>query len=254
MIGNTHASVAQWRESGRADPSVKILRSDASSVRRLVSLIVKDSQSVVVAGVVPRLKALAVSGLKKKRCGEVFVFRRNLMPKIEIVPDPPQQVGDDRIAIALGALAIDATTSCIVVDVGTALTCNVVTPARDKKRPRFEGGLIMPGAALSLKALAQNTAQLPLLDVSSNEPRDFNFIGRNTAQAMRWGVVVAQVAALLAMIEGQKRTLGQATRVIITGGGAMIIKDALKLVAPTQTDFLFHPTLAHLGLFAAWRA
>ena len=253
-IGNTHASVVHWRKDGTADDCVKNSPADARSMRQLVSPLVKSPQPVVVASVVPRLKSLAISLLRKKRRGEVYVFRQNLAPGIEIVPEPPEKVGDDRIATALGALAVDSTVPWVVVDVGTALTCNAVTPARGGKPPRFEGGLIVPGAAMSLRAMAQNTAQLPQLDAEAGEPGDFNFIGRSTEQAMRWGVAVAQVAALLAMVEGQKHTLGPATRVAVTGGGATAIKDAMKFAAPAPVDFLFHPQLAHLGLFSAWKA
>lgn len=249
-IGNTHLSVARWSDG--AQHNVASFSADRKGLQRAVAAAARHSRSVVVAGVVPRLKSQAVALLKKKRC-DVSVFRKDILPEIEIVPEPSERVGDDRIAAALGALAIDARTPWVVVDVGTALTCNAVMPARGAKPPRFEGGLIVPGALMSLGALARRTAQLPALS-DLGEPGEFQFIGRSTEQAMRWGVALSQVATLLAMVAGQRRALGPDTRVALTGGGAAAIKDAMRFAGPAPVDFVFHPALVHLGLFSAWKA
>ena len=242
-IGNTHVNSVCWSAAGQVLVCGGDGKADARGIKALAAALLSaggKNTPIVIAGVVPRLKTSLVK-LLKKRGGKVLVFRRDFVPEIEIVPEPPEKAGDDRVAAALGALALDASVPWIVVDAGTALTCNAVTPARGGKLPRLEGGLIAPGAAMSLNALARQTAQLPELIPDPGDASDFNFIGRSTEQAMRHGVMLAQVAALLAMLEGQKGILGPQTRVVITGGGAAALQDAIKKAAPAPLDHPLHP-------------
>lgn len=45
-----------------------------------------------------------------------------------MVPQPPGKVGKDRLAGALGALALDSNYAWVFVDLGTAITINTVFP------------------------------------------------------------------------------------------------------------------------------
>jgi pantothenate kinase type III len=205
---------------------------------------------VIIGGVVPELKA-RISKAWRKAGWNVEVFRKDIPPHIEIVPRPAERVGDDRIASALGALALDPSRPWVVVDAGTAMTINAVTPRNKGKRPRFEGGLIVPGTAMSLKALAHFTAQLPDLSAkkfSSNK----SFIGRNTEEAMLLGVHQASIATAVTLAKGQIGALGPRTHVVLTGGGVGPIflkafKDAF-----SSGMVRMHPYLVDLGLFSCW--
>jgi pantothenate kinase type III len=248
-IGNSHISAVKWGEDGKPVEVMPALPSTARQIKALASL----RGDVLVAGVVPRFKRQVLGLLNTKKKQRAFIFRTDVVPEIEIVPDPPEKVGDDRIAAALGALALDATVPWIVADLGTAMTCNAVTPAIGAKLPRFEGGLIAPGLMMSFKALAAQTAQLPDLADSADDASEQHFIGRNTEEAMRWGVNIAQIAALLAMIEGQRAILGPSTMIAVTGGGAAALMDALNRSPHPSLKVQHCPHLVHLGLAAAWR-
>ena len=76
----------------------------------------------------------------------------------------------------------------------------------------FRGGLILPGSDLMRSALAQNTAQLPLVDGQYQE------LPRNTADAIASGCLLAQLGA----IERMFAALATAPEALclITGGAA----------------------------------
>jgi pantothenate kinase type III len=249
-VGNTHISVCEWSEGlATAWPAVESSAEGARSLAEKIAAATTSADAVLAAGVVPALKTPLVKFLRE-RSPNVKVFRKDIAPQIEIIPAPAAKVGDDRIAVALGALSIDAAVPWVVADIGTALTCNAISPGPP---PRFEGGLIVPGAAMSLKAMASQTAQLPGLAPNPQTPDGMDFIGRSTGDAMRWGVLIAQASALAAMVAGQSKRLGRNTRVAFTGGGATALSAVIKKLALPAGEFLIDPLLLHHGLAAAWK-
>jgi len=117
----------------------------------------------------------------------------------------PAQLGADRWAAVLGASRRHAG-AALVVTAGTATTIDVLSDQRV-----FLGGLIIPGVDLMKRALAGNTAQLPLAD---GVPAD---IPTRTVDAIHMGCLQAQAGAIERMY---RRLAGQAHPVCLLGGGA----------------------------------
>ena len=125
----------------------------------------------------------------------------------------PGTLGTDRIAAAVGGwLDPDRPpdTTTVVVDAGTALTLEVVTPDGE-----YPGGIIAPGPELLRRALNEGTAQLPLVPLESPP----HTVGRSTVEAMQSGIMLG----FQALVEGLLRDL-RAQRgplyVVATGGWA----------------------------------
>ena len=123
--------------------------------------------------------------------------------------DKPASLGVDRWVMALAAAHHFVGKPCIVVGAGTATTIDAVS-----SKGEFLGGCILPGQALMLKALNQNTARLPA-DVA--EPVTWP---RNTAQAMSTGALVALNGAIDIMRQRLERLEQQPVHVILAGGDA----------------------------------
>ena len=254
-VGNTHASIVRWRANGTSDGNFvwKTHAEVPGFVLRFLGPAVSAGAPLVLAGVVPVYVA-KLSRHFARQGWRVLRFRREVPAPLRIMPRPEKKVGDDRVAGALGALALFPTQPCVVVDFGTAVTINAVTPGRGRAMPRFEGGLIFPSEALNLKALHQFTAVLPRLAPE----RDFNpckaaFIGRDTEEAMRLGVAHAQLAAAAQLAHGQAQQLGPRTRVVVTGGGmAEHLEYCFCSLFPKNARVCSQ--LVHLGLFSAWKA
>jgi type III pantothenate kinase len=240
------------------------VRAFVEALRSAVTALGTPEAPVVLAGVVPGTVKRLEKALRARF--RVYRFRRDFPCPIEIVPRPARAVGDDRLAAALGALALDASVPWVVLDAGTALTVNAVRPLpgnsgtdrtsglspnlRVRRLGRFEGGLIVPGEALALRALHGGTAQLPALKPWSKGHAPV--IGHSTGEAMRAGVRRAQVAAACALARAQAEHLGSRTRIALTGGGAEVLWPAVRRELWRWRPVLV-PDLVLRGLYVAWQ-
>lgn len=93
----------------------------------------------------------------------------------------PLSLGADRLAAAVGAWTLAPGKSSLIVDLGTAITYDLLTA-----EGVYEGGNIAPGIYLRMKALHENTKALPLPEISVG---DFPEFGRDTLMAIKAGVL-----------------------------------------------------------------
>lgn len=121
----------------------------------------------------------------------------------------PDMVGIDRLLDALAANRLRAPgRPAVVVDVGTAITVDLIAPDGS-----FLGGAILPGIGMSARAMHEFTDLLPLLSVSElAEPPPV--VGTATEPAMRsglfWGAVGAVRELVARMSSEAARTNGEA--------------------------------------------
>ena len=153
----------------------------------------------------------------------------------------PSGVGQDRLANAVAAEALYGAPA-IVVDSGTAVTSDVITPDGG-----FEGGIIAPGHDLMRNSLHEKTAQLPRID---DDPASLKTIGRSTVEAMQIGCRVGfrgMVAALVAAQRAELATRGlDPVPLVLTGGSA----DRLASLIKEDADLI--PDLTLRGLYQAF--
>lgn len=125
--------------------------------------------------------------------------------------DEPARLGVDRWLAIVGAVHHHGK-PVVVWDLGTAATLDAVDGAG-----QHLGGWILPGPTTMLESLGRRTTLRPALQLdppATSEP------GRTTADAIRAGVLGAQVGALhrfLGQVAGQ---IGQTPRLVVTGGAA----------------------------------
>jgi len=132
----------------------------------------------------------------------------------------PAQTGPDRLANAVAAWH-RCRKACVVVNLGTAITVDVVN-----RRGEFEGGAIAPGLAAMARALHHGTSQLPLVTA---RPRAG--LGRDTKSAIEAGLYAA---ALGVIVLGRVLMRGPA-RVFGTGGDARWFQTHFDEVVPHLT-------------------
>jgi len=154
----------------------------------------------------------------------------------------PARVGTDRL---LAALAAHRRTqgACIVVDVGTAVTVDAVDEAGT-----FLGGAIFPGPRLMARSLADGTAQLPPVEISSVGAGN-QVIGKNTEAAIRIGVTRALSGALGYILTAMLLELGVQGPVFVTGGDAPATENEADV---KDTRYVVAPDLVLEGLVLAW--
>ena len=92
----------------------------------------------------------------------------------------PSTLGMDRLAAAVGAWSMNPGHDMLVIDAGTAVTCDFISAGGE-----YKGGNIAPGIGLRLKSLHEHTGALPMVKAEGDVP----LLGYDTETAIRSGVV-----------------------------------------------------------------
>jgi len=170
--------------------------------------------SWAVAGVHPERIERFVSWVRGRGETVLIVDHHSKVPIFVSLPYP-EQVGIDRL---LGAVAANARRKpgrpAITIDVGTAITINVIDPGG-----AFRGGAIYPGFDLMAKALHTHTAKLPLVAVDGSP---VPIPGQDTASAIRAGIRSAIVGGVTVACAELAKQCGNTTMLdaFVTGGGS----------------------------------
>ncbi|HUX63568.1 type III pantothenate kinase [Sulfuricella sp.] len=123
----------------------------------------------------------------------------------------PSQLGSDRWAALIAARTI-APEGCVVVNAGTAMTVDGLTADGV-----FLGGLIVPGLATMLRALAENTAAI------GEAGGHYSDIPRNTPDAVYSGALSAMVGAVWHMNALLAGEIKRAPTCLLSGGDAQVL-------------------------------
>ena len=141
-------------------------------------------------------------------------------------------LGSDRLAAVVGASALAPQgVSLLVVDLGTAITFEQITPNGE-----YIGGNISPGLYTRLKALNHFTSRLPLLHDLVSPVRAF---GTTTAEAISSGVLHGVVHEIKGYIDEAKANDPQ-VQVFVTGGDASLIESYLPQEVRIEPDLVLY--------------
>lgn len=131
----------------------------------------------------------------------------------------PEKVGIDR---ALNAVAANhlrpANRPAVIIDSGTATTIDLVNA-----RGVFCGGTILPGLALSARALHRYTELLPLVRGTELGPSPPEILGRDTRSAIQSGLFWGHVGAIAEIAQRLGELLEQPPVEYLTGGAAHLL-------------------------------
>ena len=163
----------------------------------------------LVAGVNPKRQAETVAWALS-RGDDVTEVTSHLQLPIKVDVEFPEKVGIDRL---LGAVAANRLRTpghaAITVDVGTAMTINLIDSAGV-----FRGGAILPGPRLMAQSLHDGTANLPRVETEFTES---SFPGRSSEVAISVGIQFALSGAVRAAVQSITAG-GDDPEVFLTGG------------------------------------
>lgn len=202
------------------------------SMLSLYDLNFEDIEDCIIASVVPQV-GKSISEAVSKLCHIVpLMLGPGVKTGLNIKIDNPAQLGADLVAGAVGAL--DAyTMPCVVIDMGTASTISVLD-----RNGTFLGGVIAAGVRLTLKALAENTAQLTSIPIEAPP----SVIGANTVECMQSGLVYGTAAMIDGLLDKIAEQLGETPTVVATGG---LSKD---IIVHCKNDIIYSENLLLEGL------
>ncbi len=170
-------------------------------------------EGCIISSVVPSVTNMVRLAMQKLTGKTPLIVGPGLKTGLKIRLDNAAQLGSDRVADAVAAIA-EYPCPLILIDMGTATTVSVI----DKEK-NFIGGMILPGLRISRDALAGRTSQLP--QISLDPPK--HVIGRNTVECMQSGLIYGTAATLDGVIAHIEDELGYPCTIVSTGGHAHII-------------------------------
>jgi type III pantothenate kinase len=139
-------------------------------------------------------------------------------------------VGPDRLVNTAGAFDRHGG-NLIVVDFGTATTFDVVD-----FDGAYIGGVIAPGANLSLEALHMAAAALPHVDVA----KPLRVIGTNTVACMQSGVYWGYIGLVEGIVREVRKERPGPMKVIATGGLAALFAQGTDTFDAIEDDLTMH--------------
>jgi type III pantothenate kinase len=216
-VGNTQTHVGMWggddlvdhwRVHTDRDATADTLATNLSNLLGLRDLGFRDVEAAIVSYVVPVL-GHEYEGLSERYLdGAMQLVGPRLKTGMAIRTDNPHEVGADRLVNAVAAYE-RVGGACIVADFGTSTNFDVVSAAGD-----YIGGVLAPGVEISIEALAARAARLFKVDLEPPE----RVIGKNTAAALRSGVIYGFAGQVDAIIRRVREELGEEATALATGG------------------------------------
>jgi type III pantothenate kinase len=180
---------------------------------RRLDLQFNDVDRLVLASVVPLVTEMIAQIGRNDFAHQPLILGPGVNTGISIRTDNPAEVGADLVANAVAAYE-RVRSSCIVVDFGTALTFTAVSADGI-----LQGVSIAPGLKYAVRALSQNTAQLPTVQLSQPPAA----IGKNTTHSIQSGIIFGYVGMVEALVDRIKAELPGTVQVLATGGQANVI-------------------------------
>ena len=143
-----------------------------------------------------------------------------------------RQLGTDRWAAVIAAWQIYKKAAC-VVDCGTAMTIDAVSPAGE-----YLGGLIVPGPELMQRSLSVKTDALEVVTdfLETDEFSD------NTEQGQYSGCILSLVALIEHMFGHMRKVFGNDPAGVASGSGFVLVEGLL------TNNFEYHEDLVLKGL------
>ncbi len=173
---------------------------------------------------------------------EIVLLTSGDLPLVVKLPRP-DMVGVDRLLDALAANRLRTPgRPAVVVDVGSAITVDLVDADG-----AFRGGAILPGIAMSARALHEFTDLLPQIDMAElAEPPPA--LGTATVAAMRSGLFWGAVGSVRHLVEqltgGHHVPMVGDAEVFLTGGAGPVVAQLMG----TSARYVPHLTLAGIAL------
>jgi type III pantothenate kinase len=180
-------------------------------------------EQVGLASVVPATAHAVTEALADLTGAPVVRVGPSLPLPFELAYETPDTLGVDRLAAAAAGWvqfgrSASPPRSVIVVDAGTAVTCEVVH--RDGV---YEGGTIAAGPVLARQALQSGTAQLPAVPLAlPDDP-----VGHSTQTALQSGIMWSLVDSVRGMTARLAGTLPDDPQVVLTGGWGALLANHL---------------------------
>lgn len=229
-VGNTNITVGVFKEDdiqASFRMTTKMPRTSDEYGMLLINLLEQNHirheeiADAIIASVVPNVMH-ALEGAVIKYLGiHPIIIETGTKTGIRIVTENPRQIGADRIVDAAAAYELYGG-PVLVLDFGTATTYDLVD--RDGS---FISGVTAPGIRISAKALWEDAAKLPEIEIR----KPSSILAKETISSMQAGLVYGQIGQTEYIIRHmiEEANMGE-IKVVATGGLGRIIASETTLI------------------------
>ena len=213
-IGNSSAKVALFEDN----TPVKEIRTEHEELPTLLVTLSEEQRitRAIVSSVIP-IDETTEQAINKLPF-PVLHMSAKLRKPFSIAYKTPETLGADRLAAVAEARMQYPKSDLLVIDVGTAITYDIVT-----SEGVYLGGNISPGIGMRFKALHHFTGKLPLVDKEGKRVG----IGDTTENAIREGVLQGVSYEIEGYIDTYRNKYPHLL-VFLTGGGANFLDNRTK--------------------------
>ena len=210
-LGNTYAKTGLFAEEKLVETNWKLTYQELINYAQVV-----NPEQIMISSVSYSEEQLQreFSTITPK----IYLLKNTTPVPLTKLYDTPETLGADRVAAVIGAKVLYPQSNCVVIDMGTCITYDLVD-ADDN----FHGGIISPGVQMRFKAMNTFTKRLPLLKPELIP----TLIGKSTNHAMQSGVMNGLLAEINGLVEAYDKVLTN-INVIFCGGDASYFANRIK--------------------------
>lgn len=178
-------------------------------------------EDAIIASVVPNVMHSLEGAVVKYLGITPIIVEPGTKTGIRVVTENPRQIGADRIVDAAAAYGIYGG-PVLVLDFGTATTYDLVD-----KDGSFLSGVTAPGIRISAKALWEDAAKLPEIEIIKPD----SILAKETISSMQAGLVYGQIGQTEYIVNHmiKEANLGE-VKVVATGGLGRIIANETDVI------------------------
>lgn len=225
-VGNTNIHFGLYKDESLIRHLTHPLSAATLETKLLRIMSNKKIEGAAIASVVPRLTSRFVRFFKKRLSISPLLISPDIECRLTFGYHRPHQLGADRIASAVGALA-RYKRDLIIIDFGTATTLNIV-----HKNRFYEGGIIIPGVETSKNALTKQAALIK--QVALKRPR--RLVGRSTEECIQSGIYNGTVAMVGGLIQAIRKKYKKKFLCVATGGWGQEMASQIKGITRYDSD------------------
>ena len=182
---------AEWRITTPRASTTDEFGVTLRSLFDLNGVAMAEVTGIAISSVVPPLDSILRAVCDRYFTARPLFVEPGVKTGLPILTDNPAEVGADRIVNCVAAYE-RFKGPCIVVDMGTATTFDVVS-----ERGEFMGGAIAPGLGISAEALFTRAARLPRIDVR----KPAKVIGTGTVDNIQIGLYYGYIGLVDGILE-----------------------------------------------------
>ena len=192
-----------------------------------------DIRDAIIASVVPNVMHSLEGAVVKYFNIRPIIVGPGTKTGVRVVTENPRQIGADRIVDAVAAYELYGGPA-LVLDFGTATTYDLVDASG-----AFISCVIAPGVRISARALWEDAAKLPEIEIRKPE----SILAKETISAMQAGIVFGQIGQTEYIVRHMIEESGMKNvKVIATGGLGRIIANE------TEVIDIYDPNLTLKGM------